>query len=161
MRHRSIGRDQENSGTCGHLGRGVARQVRSVDSGTGKGGPSMASILIIDDEEQMRTALRRLLEGAGYEVISASDGKEGLALYRENTTDLIITDLIMPEKEGIETIIELKQISPDVKIIAISGGGHNNPEDYLPLAKQLGAQRTIAKPFGGEEFLEAVRELIG
>lgn len=120
----------------------------------------MASILIIDDEEQMRTALCSLLEGSGYEVISASDGKEGLKLYHEKPTDLIITDLIMPEKEGIETIMELKRISPDVKIIAISGGGHNDPEDYLPLAKQLGAQRTIAKPFGGEELLKAVRELL-
>ena len=121
----------------------------------------MASILIIDDEEQIRTSLYSLLEDSGYEVTSASDGGEGLKLYHEKPTDLIITDLIMPGKEGIETIMELKRISPEVKIIAISGGGRNDPENYLHLAKQLGAQRTIAKPFGGEELLKTVRELVG
>ena len=121
----------------------------------------MASILVIDDEKEIRIALRSLLEGSGYDVICASDGKEGLKLYNEKPTDLIITDLIMPEKEGLATIMELKRISPDVKIIAISGGGRNDPGEYLTLAKQLGAQRTLEKPFGSQKILEAVRGLIG
>ena len=120
----------------------------------------MTSILVIDDEEQMRTALCSLLEGSGYEVISAPNGKEGLRLYHERSIDLIITDLIMPEKEGIETIIEMRQDFPDVKIIAISGGGRSDPEDLLSLAKILGAQRTIAKPFKKEDLLNAIRDLL-
>jgi YesN/AraC family two-component response regulator len=121
----------------------------------------MKSILIIDDEEQIRTMLRNLLERLGYEVVEAPDGKKGIRLFRKSPTDLIITDIVMPEKEGIELIMELKQEFPDVKIIAISGGGHNDPENYLSLAKELGAQRIVAKPFEKEDLLKAVRELVG
>ena len=106
----------------------------------------MANILIIDDDNQFREMLRQMIERDGYEVIEASDGKEGIALYRKNPTDLIITDLIMPEKDGIETIQELKKDFPEIKIIAISGGGRLGPNDYLQLAKMLGAQRTLTKP---------------
>ena len=120
----------------------------------------MKSILIIDDDEQIRTALRMLLEQSGYEVISAPDGKKGLKLYHDKPTDLIITDLIMPEKEGIETIMELRREFPDVKIIAISGGGSNDPEVLLHVAKTLGAERTIAKPFNNEDLLKAIRDLL-
>lgn len=121
----------------------------------------MASILIMDDDEQIRTMLRMLLEGSGYKVVEAHDGTQGIRLFREDPTDLIITDIIMPDKEGIETIMELKRDFPDVKIIAISGGGRSDPEEYLYLAKKLGAQRTIAKPFEKEDLLKAVRELVG
>ena len=120
----------------------------------------MARILIIDDEVQILKMLREMLEGEGYEVMDAPNGKEGIRLYRENPTDLIITDLIMPEKEGIETIVELRRDFPDVKIIAISGGGLLDPEQYLSMAKRFGAQYTFAKPVEREELLKAVRELL-
>ena len=120
----------------------------------------MANILIIDDDNQFRTMLRKMVERNGYEVIEASDGKEGIKLYRKNPTDLIITDLIMPEKDGIETIQELRKDFPDVKIIAISGGGRLGPHDYLHLAKMLGAQRTLTKPIELPELLRNIKELL-
>ncbi|MCP3955776.1 MAG: response regulator, partial [Desulfobacterales bacterium] len=83
----------------------------------------IARILIIDDDIHVLAMLRKMLEREGYEIVVALDGNEGLRLYRENPTKLIITDLIMPEKEGLETIIELRQNFPDTRIIAMSGGG--------------------------------------
>lgn len=120
----------------------------------------MPNILIIDDDNQFRTMLRKMVERNGYEVIEASDGKEGIKLYRKNPTDLIITDLIMPDKDGIETIQELRKDFPDVKIIAISGGGRLGPHDYLHLAKMLGAQRTLTKPIELPELLRNIKELL-
>jgi CheY-like chemotaxis protein len=120
----------------------------------------MAKILIIDDDDQFRTMLRQLLERNGYEIKEASGGKEGIKLYRESPTDLIITDLIMPGKDGIETIQEFKKDFPDIKIIAISGGGRLGPQDYLHLAKLLGAQLTLAKPIDLPELLKAINELL-
>lgn len=121
----------------------------------------MPSILIIDDDAQILKMLRQILERESYDVTEAFNGKQGLRLYRENPTDLVITDIIMPEKEGIEIIIELKRDYPDVKIIAISGGGRINPEDYLDIAKKLGAHRIFTKPVERKELLNAVRELLG
>ena len=121
----------------------------------------MAKILIIDDEEQVRLYLRSILEPEGYEVVEAPDGKVGLQLYREEPVDLIITDVFMPEKEGLETIRELRSEYPEVKIIAISGGGRDIDLDFLPLAKQLGALRTLKKPFDRQEMLDAVKEVLG
>jgi len=95
----------------------------------------MERILIIDDESQIRSMLRLMLERAGYEVVEASDGIDGIRIYRQNPTDLIITDLIMPNKDGIGMIIDLKKEFPEVKIIAMSGGGLNKPEGYLQGAK--------------------------
>ena len=120
----------------------------------------MANILLIDDDDQFRNMLRQLLERNGYEVKEASGGKEGIKLYLENPTDLIITDLIMPGKDGIETIQEFKKNFPDIKIIAISGGGRLGPEDYLHLAKMLGAQKTLTKPIELPELLEAIEKLL-
>ena len=117
-------------------------------------------ILIIDDDDQFRAMLREMLERSGYEIVETSDGKEGLQRYKENPTDLVITDLIMPEKKGIETIQELKQDFPDVKIIAVSGGGWVDPVVYLHLAKMLGAQRTFAKPIEREDLLRTVNEIL-
>lgn len=94
----------------------------------------MPLILIIDDDDQIREMLRQMLERAGYEVTDAPNGKVAMKLYREQPADLIITDLIMPGKEGIETIIELRRDFPEVKIIAISGGGRIAPRDYLAMA---------------------------
>jgi len=113
----------------------------------------MALILIIETNLKIREVLRQILEHVGYEVMEASDGKEGISLYRERQADLIITDIIMPKKEGLETIVDLRAEFPKVKIIAISGGGRLGPETYLELAKGCGANRLLNKPFGHEELL--------
>jgi len=120
----------------------------------------MARILIIDDEATIRDLLIKKLEREGYETMNASDGKEGIRLYRENPADLIITDLIMPEKEGIETIMELRRDFQDVKVIAMSGGGKIDSGTYLQIAKTFGAIETIAKPFDLKEVLKTVQELL-
>jgi CheY-like chemotaxis protein len=120
----------------------------------------MASILIIDDEPQIRSMLRLMLERVGYEITEAPDGIEGIRRYRENPADLIITDLIMPNKDGIGMIIDLKKEFPKVKIIAMSGGGVNRPEGYLDGAKKLGATRTLTKPIDRDEMLKAVKETL-
>ncbi len=120
----------------------------------------MARILIIDDEPQIRSMLTLMLEREGYEVVEAPDGVEGIKVYRQNPADLIITDLIMPNKDGIGMIIDLKKEFPDVKIIAMSGGGLNKPDGYLKGAKKLGAACTLTKPIDREKMLEAVRDIL-
>ncbi len=122
--------------------------------------PIMGKILVIDDDEQLRIMLKQLFERNGYEVITASDGEKGIRLFNETGADLIITDLIMPEKEGLETITELRRTHPDLKIIAISGGGRVKPDDYLKLAESLGATRSFVKPVDRDVLLTAVNELI-
>ena len=117
----------------------------------------MAQILVIDDGYENRVALRKISEKAGYAVLEASDGEEGIQLFREEQPDLIILDILMPGKEGIETIRELKREFPDVKIIAMSGNGTG----YLDMAREFGAERTFSKPFKGEKMLKAVKELLG
>ena len=120
----------------------------------------MHRILVVDDEKQIRELLRQLLEGQGYEVVEAPDGVIALQLFRENPADLVITDIIMPEKEGIRTIFDLKNDYPDVKIIAISGGSRVEPQAYLETAEAFGAIKTFSKPFNTKELLKAVKELL-
>ena len=120
----------------------------------------MARIIVIDDEQQVRTTLREILEHEGYEVTEAADGAEGMKLFREEPADLVVTDMIMPNKEGMETIMDLRREFPEVKIIAISGGGRIGPESYLEVAEGFGAMRIFTKPFDIEEFLVAIRELL-
>ncbi len=120
----------------------------------------MARILIIDDEDELRSMLRQMLEQAGYEVTEAVNGAEGIQLYEQDTHDLIITDIIMPEKEGVETIIALRRADPDLPIIAISGGGRLDATDFLTMTKKLGARRTLSKPFRRDQLLEAVGECL-
>ena len=120
----------------------------------------MTRILVVDDDLQLREMLRQMLEQVGYEIIDAPNGKVALDLYRESPTDLIITDLIMPEKEGIETIIELRREFPDARIIAISGGGRFVTEDYLYIARKLGALHTLSKPFKRQDMLDAVADVL-
>lgn len=120
----------------------------------------MARILIIDDEPQIRSMLKLMLERDGHEVVEAPDGIEGIRVYRQNPADLIITDLIMPNKDGIGMIIDLKKEFPEVKIIAMSGGGLNKPDGYLKGAKKLGASCTLTKPIDREEMLRVVAAIL-
>lgn len=120
----------------------------------------MATILIIDDDELFRSMLREMLEAASYTVVEAEDGREGMAKLRESHPDLVITDLIMPNQEGLETIQQIHQIYSQLPIIAVSGGGRLSADSYLPAALGLGAQKTFAKPFDRHHFLAAVAELL-
>lgn len=120
----------------------------------------MAKILVMDDEPAILLMIKKMLEKAGYEVIVALNGKEGMRLFEKEKPDLIITDIIMPEKEGLETIFELRRMYPDLKIIAISGGGRISPDGYLPGAKLLGANMVFQKPLVQKEFLNAVASLL-
>jgi len=117
------------------------------------------TVLVIDDDAQIRDLLRQALEESGYEVRDACDGDLGIKSYRENPTDLVITDIIMPDKEGLETIMDFKREFKDVKIFAISGGGAVDPEEYLRMAKKIGALKTFVKPFSMREIIAAVDEM--
>ena len=118
------------------------------------------SILIIDDDDQFRSMLREMLETAGYKDISeAADGQKGLARYAERPTDLVITDMVMPQKLGVDTIVEIQKNFSNAKIIAISGGSSFGPEIELDMAAKLGV-RTFEKPFERQEILKAIRELV-
>ncbi len=119
----------------------------------------MARILVIEDTDDVRVLLLQILEKAGYEVLSASDGEEGLRVFHREPVDLVITDILLPKKDGVEIIREIKQDFPDVKIIAITG--YRGRYNRLPAAAYLGAQRTLTKPFKMEEMLEAVEEVLG
>jgi DNA-binding response OmpR family regulator len=120
----------------------------------------MAKILVLDDEPSILMMIRKMLEKAGYEVSTALNGKEGMKLFEKEKPDLVITDIIMPEKEGLETIFELRRTHPELKIIAISGGGRISPDGYLPGAKLLGANMIFQKPLVQKEFLAGVASLL-
>ncbi len=121
----------------------------------------MAHILIIDDEELFRNMLRQMLELAGHKVTEAADGGQGIEAQRKEPADLVITDIFMPEKEGIETIREMKRDFPAVKIIAVTGGGNKRRGfEYLEYASKIGADRVLSKPFERKEILAAIDELL-
>ena len=121
----------------------------------------MERILVIEDDEMIAKMLRSVLEKAGYAVSEARNGKEGLLAQQREAADLVITDLIMPEKEGIETIIELRRTYPGLRIIAMSGGGRTGSAgDYLQIARQVGAARVVAKPFALEQMVATIREVL-
>jgi len=120
----------------------------------------MSKILVIDDELQSREMMKEMLEREGHDVETATDGVKGIKIFRKNDPDLVITDLIMPDKEGIETIMELRDISPAVKIIAVSGGGRYDPKDSLKMAQDLGADLVFKKPFERKELVDAVKKLL-
>lgn len=120
----------------------------------------MSKILVIDDEPSILLMIRKMLEKDGHSVELALNGRDGMELFERTKPDLVITDIIMPEKEGLETIFELRRKYPDLKIIAISGGGRISPDGYLPGAKLLGADMVFAKPLIPKEFIEAVAKLL-
>ena len=116
----------------------------------------MASILIIDDDETLRTTLARALEIFGHNVRQAADGNEGVAAYRAAPADLVITDIVMPEKEGLDIIRELRHDYPALRIIAMSGGLAYDPKLYLHMAARFGATAVLAKPFDLAELRRVV-----
>jgi CheY-like chemotaxis protein len=120
----------------------------------------MSKILVVDDEPQVRNMLKDLLEDEGYSVTIAQNGVEVLRACQTEMPDLIITDLIMPEKEGIEFIREIKRERPGIKIIAISGGGRIGPHNYLKYAERFGAEFAFKKPVASLELLNAVNQLL-
>jgi CheY-like chemotaxis protein len=121
----------------------------------------MSKILLIDDDPLVRKVISRILKYEGYELLLADDGRRGLELFRSEQPELVITDIIMPEKEGIETIREIRAISPDAKIIAISGGGRIGNVDYLSLAEKFGAREVLSKPFEPAELTDSILRCLG
>ncbi len=119
----------------------------------------MTRVLVIDDDPGVRAMLQRMLEREDYQVSVAVDGQDAELWLKEQVFDVVITDMLMPEKEGIETIIDLRKHYPATGIIAISGGGMGGPEHYLSSAKSFGAERTFAKPFDCDDMLVAIKEL--
>lgn len=118
----------------------------------------MRRILVIDDDANVLGILAEMLTTAGYQVVEASGGEEGIRLYRHAPFDLVVTDLVMPEKDGLEVVMELRKDFPDVKIITLSGNAYG--DSSLETSKVLGAARTLRKPFKEDQLLQAVREVL-
>jgi DNA-binding response OmpR family regulator len=120
----------------------------------------MQNILVIDDDKLMCLALAKILISAGYNVVQAADGEEGLKLYRSQDFDLVITDLIMPDKEGIQIIRELRKENSQIRIIAMSAGGRGGATDYLKWARLMGAKQCLSKPIKRDDLLAAVQAVL-
>ena len=120
----------------------------------------MAKILLIDDNAELLACLTEVLLRQGHQVTPAANGNVALRLADQDQFDLVITDLIMPDREGVETIIMLRRRRPDQKVIAMSGGGRNSAQDYLMMARRLGAAEVLNKPFVPDAFLSAVNTVL-
>jgi CheY-like chemotaxis protein len=120
----------------------------------------MATILIIDDEPGILGVLRKILEGAGHSVSEASDGEAALKHFEGSPSDLVITDIFMPEMDGIEFLVHLRTTFPDAKVLAMSGGGLLSRDQALSDASLLGADQVLQKPFSREQLLEAVDRIL-
>jgi len=119
----------------------------------------MAGILLVEDDDDLRLMLKDSLEKRKHSIIEASNGREALNKFKSSVTDLVITDLLMPEQDGIGLIMQLRKVKPDIKIIAISGGGKMGPSNYLDVAKTIGANAIFSKPFNLKSFVEEVEKL--
>src|SRR6185503_8005707 len=120
----------------------------------------MQRILLIDDNDEMRGMLGQMIRDAGFEVVLASNGNEGIEKYRSAPADLIITDILMPGKGGLQTIVELRRDYPKAKVIAMSGGFKNESSDHPALAQILGVDFILAKPFSSTELFSAVKVVL-
>lgn len=121
----------------------------------------MATILVIDDEPLVRRTVRMTLERAGHTVIEANNGREGEQKFAMQPVDLVITDILMPDQEGIETIRHLRRNNPGLKILAMSGGGRTGNQEFLAIAQKFGAAATIPKPFNSAQLIQVVDQLCG
>lgn len=121
----------------------------------------MTKILLIEDDVQMRSMLSEVLQRNNFDVYEAQDGKIGEEICKKVDFDLVITDIIMPNQEGLETIMILRHYHPKLKIIAMSGGGSAGPDVFLEMASELGADKMLAKPFMQKELLAAIKEVLG
>ena len=117
----------------------------------------MASILLVEDDGQLRTILKELLTRSGYEISEAPDGTRVCDMHQQQRFDLVITDVVMPDIDGLAVIMDLRRVDQNVRIIAMSGERQGRAGDYLRIAQKLGAQLTLVKPFSNQEFLDAVR----
>lgn len=117
----------------------------------------MKKILVIDDDREIVDALGSFLTEEGFSVRTAGDGEEGLTVFQDFRPDVVLTDILMPKREGIETILELKRRSPELRIIAMSGGGIINASTYLEVASRMGASAVLKKPFNLDELLKILK----
>jgi two-component system chemotaxis response regulator CheY len=138
----------------------MAPVVLADGAHTNRSEENVPKILVIDDDAIVRKTIVQLLEEAGYVVPFAEDGLRGMMLFRSEEPDLVITDIIMPEQEGIQTITEMRKAKPDAKIIAISGGGRIGNTDFLKIARVLGAMDVISKPFDPDKLLAIVENCL-
>ena len=119
----------------------------------------MKKILIIDDDDLLRGSIEACLSQVGFDVSTACNGQIGSEKALEEPFDLIITDIVMPDKEGLETIMDIKRQNPGQRILAMSGGGYVSPDEYLEIAQEFGADRVLAKPFQLAKMISMVEEL--
>jgi DNA-binding response OmpR family regulator len=120
----------------------------------------MIGVLIVEDDQELREMLKTALVRRKFRVLEADNGREAIAHFKPALTDLVITDLIMPEEDGLKVIIKLREVKPSLKVIAISGGGKAGPGNYLSLAKALGADAVYSKPFSVSELIIKIEELL-
>lgn len=120
----------------------------------------MPAILIVEDDKDLREMLKMALLRKDYTVLEAENGKDAIIHFKPGLTDLVITDLIMPEEDGLKVIMKLKELKPAIKVIAISGGGKAGPASYLNLARALGADEVYSKPFSVNEMIGKIDELL-
>lgn len=121
----------------------------------------MRTILIIDDDDKIRKVLRRMIEGEGFEIIEAENGDDGMVLFREKSPALVIIDIIMPGKDGLTVIQEIREQNPGARVIAMSGGLVLTPDIYLEEANKIGADHILSKPIIREQLLDAIKTLLG
>lgn len=146
----------------------VSQAIQSVTrTDDGAGNPSRTEpcgarhkVLVVEADASLRIALRLTLVALGYETRGAVNGREAVALQRQSPADILITDLIVPEQDGMETIQEFRRDHPSVKIVAMSGGGWVNARDLLAIARKLGAHRTVAKPFSNRQLANVLTDLL-
>ncbi len=120
----------------------------------------MATILIVDDEPALRKIVRQMIESEGHVVVEADNGRAALNVFRARNPEIVITDIVMPQKDGIEMIAELRRESPAVRVVAISGGGRTRNLDVLRLAERAGADVVLAKPFTRVELIDALERAV-